>query len=471
MKKIYEGKIHKSQAKIHLVKSIDNQQSSYNLSLNTMNDLIESNAVKLISNEQNNDVYELNDGWLLNLGKNILDLINLKHDNNFKIYFDHTKSSDGTEKFQIKRVRHKEENNLGNYIWFRKLYDSNYEDSIVRIYLDEQNKTLNFDIQLPDLNFDTLVLKEVFSTPIEPNVYYLEKFVDNSQQLIFYGAPGTGKSFKITQILNQTYKEESKEFSEFVDRITIHSEYSYFDFIGSILPIVRESKQGDSIIEYKFKEGAFTKALKKAINYPDMKVFLILEEMSRGNIASIFGDTFQLLDRKNGISEYGIKNDLISNAIFQVEDMLIRIPKNLAIIGSINTSDQNVFVMDTAFKRRFDFTYVSTDKIGNLNNYTFTFNGMEISWLDFYQKFNAYILNELQLSEDKQIGQFFIDFSRTYDFNRIADKLVNFIWNDVHKVSYSKSIISDTIKSFSVALDGFKNNKWIFNEDFLRYFE
>ena len=109
-------------------------------------------------------------------------------------------------------------------------------------------------------------------------------------QKIFYGAPGTGKSFAITKFLN----DEGVE-NEYIFRVTFHPEYTYSDFVGQLLPSVKESGE----ITYSFSKGEFTKALEKAYQDTSKNVYLIIEEMSRGNCSAIFGDIFQLLDRYN----------------------------------------------------------------------------------------------------------------------------------------------------------------------------
>src|SRR5699024_5444594 len=127
-----------------------------------------------------------------------------------------------------------------------------------------------------------------------------------------------------------------------------------------------KDRNGSTEISYEFVNGIFVQSLITALNNKEHDVFLVLEEMSRGNIVSIFGELFQLLDRdSDGDSEYSLRN---SNITAELKKYVLNwysdeiyLPKNFHILGTINTSDQNVFVMDTAFKRRFDFEYISTD--------------------------------------------------------------------------------------------------------------
>ena len=181
---------------------------------------------------------------------------------------------------------------------------------------------------------------------------------------IFYGVPGTGKSYRVKQLI-----KENNIPDEDVFRATLHPEFSYSNFIGQVLPDV--NRKGEPT--YKYQKGIFTKALERALKVDD-PVLLILEEMSRANVAAVFGDIFQLLDRDQaGKSDYGIDNDLIYNHLDEeaqnaLKGKKIILPENLYIIGTVNTSDQNVFPMDNAFKRRFSWKYVSIETPDDENN-------------------------------------------------------------------------------------------------------
>ncbi|MHA7136602.1 McrB family protein [Rossellomorea arthrocnemi] len=312
----------------------------------------------------------------------------------------------------------------------------------------------------------------------EENADY--KLRNETVQKIIYGPPGIGKSFSVTSDIQESYINfRLDEDNPFVFRTTLHPEYSYNDFIGQVMPVVKEDE-----ITYDFTAGIFTQALDKAIKNPQNDVYLVLEEMSRANVAAIFGDIFQLLDRNGGVSEYKVNHDLISNEIYKTKKKIF-LPKNLHIIGTVNTSDQNVYVMDTAFKRRFDFEYMSLKPVRDkgiiLNNYLMSFvnsNGLEIDcdWTDFYQVLNKYIVKELNLSEDKQIGQFFIKFGEDREKNKksINNKLLQYLWQDIHQASFSnKSLFNENVKTFSEAheeLEKCLNSERpisIFSDDFL----
>ena len=222
--------------------------------------------------------------------------------------------------------------------------------------------------------------------------------------------------------------------------------------------------------------------------YKENDVYLIIEEMSRGDIASIFGDVFQLLDRnEQGVSEYKIDNSLISDELVKngaksKGDDKIYLPSNLHIIGTINTSDQNVNVLDTAFKRRFSFVYESVKPSYNtendiLNSVVFNLGEKEFEWNQFYLAVNQFIVSDLGLSEDKQLGQFFVKFNEGVDVNEtIKNKVLHYLWEDVQNASMSDeaSIFNDDIRAFSILYDKFDQDtsaSEIFSDAFLETYD
>ncbi|HEM6278686.1 AAA domain-containing protein [Streptococcus suis] len=304
-------------------------------------------------------------------------------------------------------------------------------------------------------------------------------------QEIRFGAPGTGKSYSIKNIIRKSYPEyKESDSNPFVLRTTIHGEYSHFDFVGNVMPI---SKNG--VVGYEFTEGIFTTALIRAMLNKENDVYLIIEEMSRGDIASIFGDVFQLLDRnEQGVSEYRIDNSLISDELVKngaksKGDDKIYLPSNLHIIGTVNTSDQNVNVLDTAFKRRFSFVYESVKPSYNtedgkiLNSAIFNLGGKEFEWNQFYLSVNQFIVSDLGLSEDKQLGQFFVKFNEGVDVNEtIKNKVLHYLWEDVQNASMSDevSIFNNEIRAFSILYDKFDKDTTaseIFSDAFLETYD
>lgn len=300
-------------------------------------------------------------------------------------------------------------------------------------------------------------------------------------QIMLYGAPGTGKSYSISSKIRQSYPGFNEcDDNPYVFRTTIYRDYSYFDFIGNIMPVTKDGK-----ISYEFVPGIFTSALFAALRNQDsgIDVYLILEEMSRGDIASIFGDIFQLLDRDDtGKSMYGINNKsiyeyLILNRALKPGYKIV-IPKNLHIIGTVNTSDQNVNVIDTAFKRRFDFKYVGVEPKSNNNGYVNNFSinftsDNQYEWVKLYQAINHVIINDLGLAEDKQLGPFFLKDKGNDALNRkqVANKLLHYLWQDVERVSYtSGSLFADGITSFSQLYYTFKKKENILSKSVIEQY-
>ncbi|MCK1200974.1 AAA family ATPase [Streptococcus uberis] len=350
--------------------------------------------------------------------------------------------------------------------------------TIYGFYLDEDSRYVSFKSQFIHYylkNFYNLHYGKDFQNDSQDNNYEQEKELYLSHNQIFSGAPGTGKSYNVSKLVKEYYPDfenEENEQSQFVFRTTLHPEYTYSDFVGQIMPVTKDDK-----IDYDFIPGVFTRALEKAISFEqtNQKVFLILEELSRANVASVFGDLFQLLDRKNGKSEYPISNSLIAKEVFhsgplknedgsinkeneKLQNKKIYLPSNLYILCTVNTSDQNVFVMDTAFKRRFDWIPVLTDPVKNLktgdyiNNPEITIDGVKLKWCEFYPILNNYITSKMGLSEDKQIGQFFIKFddnsSTEVVQTLLKNKLLQYLWDDVENAAYSKKLF-EGITSFS----------------------
>lgn len=284
----------------------------------------------------------------------------------------------------------------------------------------------------------------------------LVNYIKSYKQLIIDGAPGTGKSYGVNQEVKKNHINH--------ERVTFYSDYEYHNFIGSILP-----KLNGETVTYEFVKGPFTKLLNDALSNPEDKHYLIVEELTRGNAAAIFGDIFQLLDRdEEGWSEYPIThNNILESLDPEVRTFLeteygskIVLPPNLSIICTINSSDQNVYPLDTAFKRRFDYEIKSTvvDKakfekfkvhIGKEgDDYAFS-----IDWIEFQKRLNGFILVNLKLKEDKQVGPYFIkNYKKNNDkVELIQTKLAMYLWNDLHKVHTisDQSIFNDNVQTLS----------------------
>ncbi len=266
------------------------------------------------------------------------------------------------------------------------------------------------------------------------------------EQKIYFGTPGSGKSWKIKT--NYELKEENgvfvedEERKERVIRTTFHPDSDYASFVGCYKPKTIGAGN-ERKITYEFVPQAFIEAYVKAWSNTGM-YYLIIEEINRGNCAQIFGDLFQLLDRnKDGYSEYPIKadHDLMDYLINHlpedsegIRDGKLCLPPNLSIIASMNTSDQSLFPMDSAFKRRWSWEYVPIDyENAESGAFEITIGGESHNWHKFLKKVNEKI-KAVTSSEDKQMGNFFI--KNSVDEKEFCDKVMFYLWSEVGKDNY-----------------------------------
>ena len=258
-----------------------------------------------------------------------------------------------------------------------------------------------------------------------------------SLQKIYFGNPGSGKSYRI----------EMETKGKKVFRTTFHPDSDYSTFVGTYKP---ESDGGT--IRYAFVPQTFTNAYIEAYKDIDTPVYLIIEEINRGNCSQIFGDLFQLLDRgSDGYSEYSINadkdlRDYIRHELTKhkgidqntdpegIEDGKLRLPPNLHILATMNTSDQSLFPMDSAFKRRWDWEYVPIQYEGaTSDSFTITLSGKQFRWIDFLKAVNDRIRRVTE-SEDKQLGNYFI--KSDIDEKEFKSKVMFYLWSEVCKDEY-----------------------------------
>ncbi|KAA8973671.1 AAA domain-containing protein [Streptococcus agalactiae] len=294
--------------------------------------------------------------------------------------------------------------------------------------------------------------------------------------VLLYGVPGSGKSW--------TIEHEYCDDEDCMERLVFHPDYMYSDFVGQILPIVKKDEEGKEKVRYEFTPGPFTKILKKAYLNPSKSYYLIIEEINRGNAPAIFGEIFQLLDRqtedsilyKKGTSEYGITNDNIAFEVYGDTEKKVRIPANLSIIGTMNTSDQNVFTLDTAFQRRWIMRMIPN----SFENHKFAEEKIldtEVSWQQFCEAINEEILrrNNVTSSEDKRLGAYFVsaddlDFKKETDHAnekekievihknaRFAEKVLKYLWDDAFKFAHADTFDTRKYKSLEMVIDAFNS--------------
>ena len=264
-----------------------------------------------------------------------------------------------------------------------------------------------------------------------------------SFQIIYYGAPGTGKSHRIKKLLKEMNVPKENIF-----RTTFHPDSDYSSFVGAYKPTMKPVDEKyrnvvgkDEEIAYSFVPQTFIKAYTQAYKNPNENVYLIIEEINRGNCAQIFGDLFQLLDLDdNGVSEYPIKADSDLKMYLEgelgknhdgIKDGELCLPSNLYIWATMNTSDQSLFPIDSAFKRRWDWEY---EPIKYMNtNWGIDIGSNMYSWTSFQIEVNNRIF-EATNSEDKMLGDFFVKpNNNVISEKQFINKVLFYLWNDVCK--------------------------------------
>lgn len=356
-------------------------------------------------------------------------------------------------------------------------------------------------------------------------------------QKILFGCPGTGKSYKIREIaknqLNISFDSDTKILKNTVKTV-FHPEYTYGDFMGKLLPLT----QGNNVM-YKFYPGHFLRVLGMAyrglIEGNSEHYLLVIDELNRGNAAAIFGTVFQLLDRESDhwssyevdvsemelvglLNSMGYKPDFLTDGTIQVDgtrfdkfcenlerdlknksnkkglrvlELLkqnkISIPKNLSIIATINTSDESIYYLDSAFKRRWNWQYIPIDV--NESEYLLSIKGKEVilsipnefdsdteeyifeklNWIKLINDINYIIkINSktIRKIEDKQIGVWFIkpDEQGEIPLEQVKYKLMFYLWDSVFDRDKKplEEIISKALK---------KEIKLITYDDFVQYTE
>ena len=306
----------------------------------------------------------------------------------------------------------------------------------------------------------TLNPSTIYYTEKEAVIIHAKVLKDVVLQQIYYGAPGTGKSHRIKKQLEELNVPKGNIF-----RTTFHPDSDYSSFVGAYKPTMKKQYRYDGkvkakyyedddlagakrddviidkVIQYDFIPQTFIKAYTQAYKNPNENVYLIIEEINRGNCAQIFGDLFQLLDRDdNGVSEYPIKADSDLKMYLEgelgknhdgIKDGELCLPSNLYIWATMNTSDQSLFPIDSAFKRRWDWEY---EPIKYMNtDWGIEVGGNMYSWTSFQKEVNNRIF-EATNSEDKMLGDFFVKpNNNVISEKQFINKVLFYLWNDVCK--------------------------------------
>ena len=413
----------------------------------------------------------------------------------------------------------------------KSIFDIDSSERIKEIYLElvGDDKFNMVDNQQPSQYFRSNAIKHYYCflkareiilgktetqhTVVEESPKFYQRNGDQSLQQIFYGAPGTGKSYTINR---DTAGED-------VIRTTFHPDTDYSTFVGAYKPTTIEEEvmtvigtmavpvenadgthRKESKIVYEFVQQSFLQAYvaawKKYAETQDgepRKQFLVIEEINRGNCAQIFGDLFQLLDRNaQGFSDYPITADADMkrqlkkafagltladgdsiNAMYNgrnvcqevLEGDILLLPNNLYIWATMNTSDQSLFPIDSAFKRRWDWTYMP---ISNANlNWAIEVNGNKYEWWQFLEKINEKI-GSLTNSEDKKLGYFFCkaDNEGVITADTFVGKVIFYLWNDVFKDYEFSDTIFDDGDGGKLTFDKFYLANGNVNEEKIRMF-
>ena len=376
----------------------------------------------------------------------------------YKIYQNNDGSKD-LKDFFLETLHLESDKNLDDYFAVKKKTSTQY----ILYYLPKDIVFSNF--------FSIASSDQILFIPEKSEELKEELETLMPYQSIYYGAPGTGKSYSVK------CETEAWEKKGRVVRTTFHPDSDYSTFVGAYKPTTKSVQRYDiynkpmtrdgvpvmeQVITYEFVEQAFLQAYIDAWRNREEPEFLIIEEINRGNCAQIFGDLFQLLDRGNdGYSEYAIRadKDLQKHLSKAFEDVEIEdypnvktgkellLPGNLYIRATMNTSDQSLFPIDSAFKRRWDWKYVPIAK-GNDNgielNWMIDIDGNLYDWWTFVKTINKHVFDTTN-SEDKQLGFFFCKAKNgIISAETFVCKVIFYLWNDVFKdFGFDSSIFAD----------------------------
>ena len=354
----------------------------------------------------------------------------------------------------------KERSSIGAFFYSLSQVNSNIKESIPKLY-PELSKF--FEYTPSDPSGDNVSLfEERDTTPPTP--------AQKGENVILYGVPGAGKSF--------TIKRDYCDNDESMEKAVFHPDYTYGDFIGQILPVVSKN----NILTYSFVPGPFSRILRKAFWNPGQQFYLVIDEINRGNAPSIFGDIFQLLDRdeETGRSEYMISNPSVAQYVYSDDEgkstdlstlsnlrnnSLVFMPSNLSIIATMNTSDQNVFTLDTAFQRRWHMRHIDND----FKNCTFADERLldtNITWEQFASIVNQRVTDAnsgMMSAEDKRLGIYFVKRSDIEGNNErtiesFADKVIKYLWDDAFHFARS-SMFNSRLRTLDEIFDEFEKHK------------
>lgn len=393
----------------------------------------------------------------------------------------------------------KKHNKVESNYW---IFDTDDGEKIIQIntYGSDDRKIKGKMSQAIQLN--DKVLNRILS---DMNSMYNDSVIDNKhiikedsinnilmkkgENRIYYGAPGTGKSYIVDEIANAEF--------QFVHRTTFYPEYTHDDFVGAFMPVMNYEMQntdndksdnasfrnryvygdgtpsnikGKPVPFYKFVSGPFANALVDAMNNLNKNILLIVEELNRANAAAVFGEVFQLLDRKyngnadDGESRYSVNisnefSEFIAENVadYKLGDKIV-IPSNMSIYATMNSADQGVNPLDSAFKRRWNFVYIPIDfENADHKNAEIHYAGRKVTWQNFGQAINKKLV-ELGINEDKLLGEYFVNKAEVKDPDKFETKIISYLFEDIFKFN-RRGFFKPEYKTFSQLKNNFADKE------------
>ena len=382
--------------------------------------------------------------------KLINDIVQYRNDKKFPEYIS-IKESDHEWKQEDRQIREM----VKVLKWSGCVVENEEKISITNDGLSQENKAAIYDIinyhhfwvgdtiesyrRYMDIEDDEI---EQHENLLSENNSKIERLT-GGENILYYGVPGSGKSYAISKICSD---------ERYMERVVFHPDYTYSDFVGQILPRLN----GDNKLEYIFTAGPFTRVLQKANEDPNHMYYLIIEEINRGNAPAIFGEIFQLLDRnEEGSSEYGISNYEVANEIYKDSSCSVKIPSNLTVLATMNTSDQNVFTLDTAFQRRWKMKHIPNKF--NDKHATDIIQGTQITWGAFATVINELVVDisiDVAGSADKRLGAYF---ARIQELKAdvFPEKVLKYLWDDAFRMD-KETIFDEKYKALEDVIEEYE---------------
>lgn len=320
------------------------------------------------------------------------------------------------------------------------------------------------------------VLMKIANCPEDaPSTETRKKSILEPRNYIFFGAPGTGKSHELNELAEDSFPEAN------ITRVTFYPDYTYSQFVGCFKPMTRDTGDGKTEITYQYVPGPFLNTYIDATTHPEQDYLLIVEEINRANPAAVFGDVFQLLDRKSdGYSEYSVASPIEMQKTLVaggVDSDKLVLPFNMYIWATMNSADQGVFPMDTAFKRRWDFRYMGINEGEDADIDGIPLNEIEVpcgkrlvKWNNLRRAINEFMSSdELKINEDKLLGPFFVNpraLTAEHFASVFKDKVLLYLFEDAGKTKRAKMFRKE-LKTYSQICEAFdEKGEWIFGNGF-----